>query len=370
MKRSQDEKFMSLALRLARLGAGSVSPNPMVGAVLVKSGEVVATGYHRAFALAHAEVEALQKVGFRAKGMDLYVNLEPCCHYGNTPPCTDAIIRAGVKRVIVGTVDKNPMVSGRGIAKLREAGVEVEVGVLEAQASKLNEGFFKWVTTGLPFVTLKLAITLDGKIADRNLVSRWISSPESRRLVHKLRAVSDCIMVGAGTFRADNPTLLPVEVSSLRKTPIRTVISSKGDIAVSDETNLLRTKDKGKIVLACAEGVDKERIKALNLLGFEVWVVKEKDGGVDMKELLKVMGDKGLVYVLVEGGARLSASLLAEDLVDKLILFVAPKLLCDPHAVPMVTDLGIRTLSQTKGFTVEAVKKVGQDVMLTLTTES
>jgi diaminohydroxyphosphoribosylaminopyrimidine deaminase/5-amino-6-(5-phosphoribosylamino)uracil reductase len=367
MKKSVDERFMNLALRLARLGAGRVSPNPMVGAVLVKSGEVVATGFHKGFGQAHAEVEALKKVGFQANDMVLYVNLEPCCHYGNTPPCTDAIIRAGVRRVVVGTVDRNPIVSGRGIERLREAGVEVTVGVLEAQGVKLNEGFFKWITTGFPFVTLKLAITLDGKIADREMASRWVSGEKSRQIVHRIRAVSDCVMVGAGTFEADNPTLLPAIGGIRGRIPLRMVVSSYGDIAVSEETNLLRTKDRGKVVIACGEGARKERVEALQRLGFEVSLIKEKDGHVDVKELFKSMGSKGLVYVLVEGGAKLAASVLREDLVDRLILFIAPKLLGDPEAVPMVTDLGIRALSDSKGFCVERVRKVGQDVMVTLT---
>jgi len=365
-EKSSDERFMKIALRLARLGAGRVSPNPMVGAVLVKSGEVVATGFHRGYGLAHAEVEALRKVGFQAKHMELYVNLEPCCHYGNTPPCTDAIVRAGVKRVIVGTVDRNPIVSGRGIERLREAGLEVTVGVLEQEAVKLNEGFFKWITTGFPFVTLKLAITLDGKIADRQMASRWISGEKSRQIVHRMRALSDCVMVGAGTFEADNPTLLPATNRTSLKTPVRVVVSSNASIEISEKTNLLRTMDRGKVVVACGEGARKERVEALQTLGFEVWLIKEKDGRVDVKELLRSMGSKGLVYVLAEGGAKLAASLIQEDMVDRLVLFVAPKLLGDPKAIPMVEDLGVRALCEAKRFRIEALKKVGEDVLLTL----
>lgn len=358
-----DAYFMRLALRLARKGEGRVSPNPMVGAVVVRKGKIVATGYHRAAGRDHAEVEALRKLGFSAKGCELFVNLEPCCHYGRTPPCTEPIVRSGVKRVVVATLDSNPVVSGRGVQRLRESGIEVEVGVLEAEARQLNEPFFRWVTTGMPYVTLKMASTLDGRIAQRDGLSRWVTAEPARRVVHRMRAVSDAVLVGANTARLDDPLLLPTLVRRPPRIPLRIVVDEKAELSAG--SRLAQTARQAPVLLACTEKAPREKVAALQAAGIEVLVLPEEpDGRVHLKSLLAELGRRSIQNIMVEGGAEIATSLLKQSLVDRLVVFYAPRLLGDPKALPLVQDLGLSTLESAMRFRVRSLRRVGDDIML------
>lgn len=354
--------FMRLALRLARRGEGHVSPNPMVGAVLVRDGRIVATGHHRAVGRDHAEVEALRRVGFRAGGCDLYVSLEPCCHHGRTPPCTEALLKSGVRRVFVATVDPNPRVSGCGIEALRGHGVEVEVGLREAEARRLNEPFFRWITTGMPFVTLKMAATLDGRIAQRDGRSRWITAEPARRQVHRWRAVSDAVVVGAGTAMADDPLLLPALVRRPPRIPVRVVVDEEARL--DPESRLVRTARDAPVVVACTRAAPHGRRAALGDLGVEVLVLPDEGGLVSLPALMRELGRRSLQNVLVEGGASLAASLVRGGLVDRLLVFYAPIALGDPEAVPLFRDVGLRALSDAARFTLRSARRVGPDLMV------
>lgn len=354
--------FMRLALRLARRGEGHVSPNPMVGAVLVREGRVVATGCHRAVGHDHAEVAALRKVEFCAEGCDLYVNLEPCCHHGRTPPCTEALLQSGVRRVFVATTDPNPLVSGCGIEALQKGGVEVEVGLLEAEARRLNAPFFRWITTGMPFVTLKMAATLDGRIAQRNGLSRWITSEPARKVVHKLRSVSDAVVVGARTALQDDPMLLPALVRRPPRIPWRVVVDEEARLPV--DSRLVRTAREGPVVVACTKAASEDCRASLQERGVEVWVLPAEGGLVSLPALMRELGQRSCQNLLVEGGATLAASFLEAGLVDRLLVFYAPLILADPEAVPLTRDLGLRSLSDAVRFTQRFARRVGPDLMV------
>jgi diaminohydroxyphosphoribosylaminopyrimidine deaminase/5-amino-6-(5-phosphoribosylamino)uracil reductase len=358
-----DERFMDRALRLAARGGGKVSPNPMVGAVLVRDGLVIAEGWHRACGQDHAEVEALRQAGDAAVGADLYVNLEPCCHFGRTPPCTGSLVTAGVRRVFVGMIDPNPLVSGRGIAALREAGIEVIVGTREDACRRLNAPFLSWITRGRPLVTLKLASTLDGRIADRSGGSRWISSPVSRRWVHRLRALSDAVMVGAGTATTDDPLLLATRVRASRQ-PLRIVVDTTAGLPIG--SSLVSSTDRGPVVVAAGNEADPDRVRALQSRGVEVLKLPVQGDHVDMKALLEALGRRPVTSVLVEGGPVLAASLMKAGLVDRLILFMAPVVLGDPMARSLTGDMGIRELSASLGFRIVEAARSGPDLRIEL----
>jgi diaminohydroxyphosphoribosylaminopyrimidine deaminase/5-amino-6-(5-phosphoribosylamino)uracil reductase len=360
---SADRRFMRRVLRLAGRGSGCVSPNPLVGAVLVKDGVVVAEGWHHTLGGDHAEIDALKKAGDAARGADLYVNLEPCCHFGRTPPCTRALIAAGIRRVVVAHIDPNPLVAGQGVAALRAAGLEVEVGVLEAEARDLNAAFLTWITTGRPYVILKMAMTLDGRTADREGYSRWVSSDTSRREVHRMRARADAVMVGAGTALRDDPLLLPVLVRPRRR-PIRVVVD--GAAALSLASRLATTTSQSPVLIAATDAADEAHVAALRGLGVEVVRLPATDGRVDPEALLAELGRRQVGCVLVEGGPTLAAGLLARGLVDRIVLFVAPRLLGDPAALSLVGDLGIRTLPAAQRWAVQSLRRCGPDVRIDL----
>lgn len=362
------ERFMRRALALARRGAGRVSPNPLVGAVVVRDGEVVAEGWHRGFGQDHAEVDALRQLGGRADGCELYVNLEPCCHRDKkTPPCTDALLASGVRRVVCDMVDPNPRVSGKGITTLRNGGIDVETGVLEDACRRLNAPFERWITTGRPFVTLKLAATIDGRIAERGGNSRWISSPESRRLVHRMRAACDAVLVGGGTLRQDDPLLLPTLVRSPR-TPLRVVLAGRLDVPAGSK--LLATAADGPVLFVGASVADPARCEALRARGVEVVCLPADGTEVAPGDLLALLGQRGVTSVLVEGGAAVASSLLAARAVDRLVVFVAPMLLGDPLARPMADDLGIRALADSLRFRFDRFRRSGPDALLEFVPES
>ena len=368
---STDARHMNRALSLARRGFGLVSPNPMVGAVIVKDGVVVGEGWHRVLGADHAEIVALKQAQKKAKGADVFVNLEPCCHHGRTPPCAQALIDAGVRRVVVAMVDPNPLVSGKGIKMMADAGILVEVGLKEKEARELNQAFAKWIVSRRPFVTLKMAATLDGRTAQRDGKSRWITCAESRKIVHRLRAGSDAILVGAGTVRADDPLLLPVDYP-MKKAPLRVVVSSFGDLPLNSK--LFSTTDRGPVAVALGAGIPAPAPApvpapgpvpaALSSLPIQVINAPAPKTGVDLESLLDTLGQQGIASVLCEGGHTLAASLLRAKLVDKLELFIAPKMLGDPDAKPLVADLGITQLDQALGFKILRTSRCGPDIRI------
>lgn len=359
---SLDKKFMRLALRLAAQGLGRTSPNPAVGAVLVTpDGVVVGEGYHRKAGLPHAEVEALAVAGEKAKGATLYVNLEPCSHHGRTPPCADAIIRSGVAKVHFSIYDPNPLVSGRGGEMLRQAGIEVTAGLLAADAARLNEAFIKHVTTKLPFVTLKSAMTLDGKIATVTGDSKWITGEDARRFVHRLRDQVDVVMVGVGTVLADDPLLTTRLNSKSAHHPLRVIVDSHGRTPLN--ARVLTNPAKPPLIAVTREAQER-RIADLRRAGAVVTVLpNDSDGRVDLTALLSRLGQQGLISVLIEGGGRLAASALNAGVVDRVLSFIAPKIVGGDGPTP-VSGHGVKVMGEAITLTPPRIRRFGQDVLL------
>jgi diaminohydroxyphosphoribosylaminopyrimidine deaminase/5-amino-6-(5-phosphoribosylamino)uracil reductase len=358
-----DQEFMRRALELAALGRGKTSPNPLVGAVVVKDGVIVGEGYHKKAGTPHAEVIALQEAGARAKGADLYVNLEPCCHYGRTPPCTKAIIEAGVKRVVVACEDPNLLVAGKGIEILRQAGIAVEVGVLEEEARRLNEVFFKFITTRRPFVTLKVAMSLDGKIATFAGDSKWITGEQARCYAHQMRAEHDAVMVGIGTVLTDDP-LLTVRLPGESKQPWRLIVDSR--LRIPLESRIALTSGKFPTIVATVQHQgSREKKKLLEERGIEVWELPADRGRVDLNALLEELGRKEITSVLLEGGATLNASALEAGVVDKFVIFVAPKIIGGSRAPGPIGGLGVERIEDAWLVSNLEFSRVGEDLMIT-----
>ncbi len=337
-----DSSFMDGAFELAERGRGATSPNPVVGAVIVKDGEIVGAGYHERYGGPHAEGNALAQAGASASGATLYVTLEPCSISGKTPPCTDAIVAAGIARTVVPVLDPNPRVSGRGVSILREAGVEVELGLMREQARTLNAPYFKYRSTGLPFTTLKLALSLDGRIAPPPGGPRWTSSAASRELVHRMRAKADCVMVGIGTVLADDP-LLPVRAAEAGRQragggraagggspeagvlqPARLVLDTH--LRIPCDSAIVSGARGVRTIVACCDSVDPSRRTILENAGVTVWRSAAPDGTLDLTFVLRRAAEEGLISVLSEGGAAVASSLLQRGLVDRVAFFVAPRL--------------------------------------------
>ncbi len=318
----EDQFFMREVLNLARKGAGSVSPNPLVGCVVVKNGRIIGRGYHRYYGGPHAEIYAIRSAGKRIRGSTLYVNMEPCNHYGKTPPCTDLIIKKGIKHVIVGMRDPNPIVSGKGIAQLRKARIQVDVGILEHECEKLNEMFTTFVTQRRPFVTLKIAQTLDGKISIPHARSRWITNDTSRHIVHALRFVYDAVLVGAGTVRIDNPKLTVRHVRG--RNPIRVVLD--GPFLVNVNSSVFSRSAKTILFISeRAAGEKHGKVKLLRKKGVEVIAIAaHKTSDIPIKKILKLLAGRGIASVMVEGGAEVFQKFIKAKLVDKLLIFIAP----------------------------------------------
>ncbi|MFH1690102.1 MAG: bifunctional diaminohydroxyphosphoribosylaminopyrimidine deaminase/5-amino-6-(5-phosphoribosylamino)uracil reductase RibD [Candidatus Eisenbacteria bacterium] len=325
-----DSAFMERAFELARRGRGATSPNPVVGAVIVKDGEVVGAGYHERYGGPHAEVNAIAEAGEKTSGATLYVTLEPCCISGNTPPCTNAVIAAGISRVVVPIEDPNPKVSGRGLSILREAGVEVDFGLMRDAARTLNAPYFKFRRTALPFTTLKLALSLDGRIAPPTGGPRWTSSRASRALVHSMRAEADCVMVGVGTVLADDPRLTARRVDDAGpgagdvRQPVRLVLDTH--LRVPLDSEVVTGAREVRTIVAGGENASGSAAGALEEKGVEIWRCKESDGTLDLRDVLKRAASDGLISVLAEGGATVATSLLSDGLVDRVAFFVAPRL--------------------------------------------
>jgi diaminohydroxyphosphoribosylaminopyrimidine deaminase/5-amino-6-(5-phosphoribosylamino)uracil reductase len=325
----RDERYMIRALELAAEGIGRVEPNPAVGAVVVRDARVVGEGFHGRFGGPHAEVVALQQAGPLARGAELFVSLEPCCHHGKTPPCTETILASGVRRVVAAMTDPFPEVAGRGLRMLKEAGVETMVGVLEERARRLNAAYLKRLRTGLPLVIAKWAMTLDGRVADASGDSRWISSEASRRLVHQMRRLCDAVVVGAGTVQKDEPLLTVRHVEPLpeRGQPLRVVLDGRLVIDPSREP-VRSAREVLVIVYTTAEALaERSRADALRAAGCELVAVPKGPGGVSLTAAIEDMGRRGMSRILVEGGPHLFGSLFAERLADRVMIFISPRIL-------------------------------------------
>lgn len=337
---NNDERYMQLAIELAKKAEGKTSPNPIVGAVIVKNGKVVGRGYHKKAGLPHAEINALRSAGRNAKNAVLYVNLEPCDHFGRTPPCTDAIIKSGIKKVVIGMQDPNPINSGSGIKKLRKHNIKVISRTLKEKCESINKPYIKFITTGMPYVAVKVAQSLDGKIATKKGDSKWISSEDSRGYVHELRGRADAIMVGAGTVIRDDPLLLCN--LSRAKQPVRVIVA--GNSKISPKAKIFSTLDKSPVIIA-KQGSSAGR-------------------RADLVKLLKLLGRQNITNILVEGGGELIASLAEKDLIDKLFIFIAPKIIGGRDAKTSVEGSGIDYIKDAIDLNITSVKRFKRDILI------
>lgn len=355
-----DRDYMQLALELAAQARGRTSPNPMVGAVVVRDGAIIGHGFHPRAGRPHAEVLALTVAGEAARGATMYVSLEPCCHHGRTGPCTEALIGAGIGRVVVAMRDPNPAVGGKGITRLRAAGIEVTEGVLEAQARRLNEVFVKYMTRRLPFIVLKAAVSLDGKIAAHTGDSRWITGPEAREYGHRLRDTYDAILVGAGTVRKDNPSLT-TRLPGGGRDPVRIVLDSRGRI--SPAAQVLRQESAAPAIVAVTAQARRTDLRELEAAGAEI-IVAGPGPRVDLTALMRELAERKVTSVLVEGGGEVHASFLAEGLPDKLVWFIAPKIIGGKGAPGPVGGAGIARMAEAPVLKGVTVKRFGRDICI------
>ena len=367
------KKYMLRALELAKNGKGCVEPNPLVGAVMVKKSKIIGEGFHEFFGGSHAETGAIRAAGKRCKGAALYVTLEPCSHLGKTPPCTEAIIKAGIKEVVAAVEDPHPLVKGKGFAILEAAGIKVRRGLLADEARVLNAPYFKLRTQGEPFFIAKWAMTLDGKIATRQGDSHWISSPEARKYVHKLRGQVDAIMVGIGTVLADDPELTARPSTArhrpLRRTPLdakrltrRIVVDSRARLPLG--SRLVKTARDVPVILATTEVAPKEALRKLARRGVEIIEVKSRWRRVDLKALAKKLGEMELTNVLIEGGGEVLASAFSAGLVDRVIVFVAPKIFGGRGAKTAVEGKGIAKVVKALPIKYTQSFPIGEDIVI------
>lgn len=358
---SDTRRYMALALALGRRGQGRVSPNPAVGCVIVRDGRIVGRGWTRPGGRPHAETVALAQAGEAARGADVYVSLEPCAHHGKTPPCADALIDAGVARVVVATEDPDPRVSGAGIARLQAAGISVETGVLQEQALQDNAGFFACATLDRPFVTLKLASSFDGRIATGTGESKWITGHQARRRVHAMRARHDAVMVGGGTARKDDPSLTVRDLGTDWQ-PARVVISRRLDLPLMGV--LARTAREVPVILCHGHDADPALAGTWRDLGAQLLPCTTTGGQLDPVDILRQLSTAGLTRVLCEGGSALAATLLEADLVDELVGFTAG-LAIGAEGLPSVGALGLGRLAQAPRYSLMRSEVVGEDVLHT-----
>jgi len=353
---------MRRALDLAARARGRTSPNPMVGAVLVNEGGVVGEGFHAFAGSDHAELEALRAAESAAAGATLYVTLEPCCHFGRTPPCVDRIIKAGIRRVVAACEDPNPAVSGKGFATLRAAGLTVDVGVLEQEAAHLNEAFFTYIRTGRPFVILKAAASLDGKIATQTGDSRWITGESARQHVHHLRDEVDAVLVGIGTVLRDDP-MLTTRLGKLdQRDPARVVVDNLARLPL--RAQVINRASTAPTIVAVSEMAPRARLEALEREGVQALVVPASPRRVSLAHLMDALGKMGFLSVMIEGGAEINASALQEGVVDKLLLFLAPVLIGGKSTPTAVGGEGIETLRQATRVRDVRVERFGEDILI------
>ena len=352
---------MRMALTLASRARGRTSPNPLVGAVVVKEGRVVGKGYHRKAGTPHAEVHALADAGNEACGADLYLNLEPCSHYGRTPPCADAIIAHKLKRVFVGMGDPNPLVNGRGLEKLRAAGISVQSDILEDECRKLNEIFITYMTAKRPFVFLKSAAGLDGRIAAETGDSKWISNEKSRHYVHQIRDRVDGILVGIGTVSQDNPSLTTRLPNGRGKDPARIIVDSR--LSISPSAQVFTLDSKAPTIVATTEDAPSEKIKTLEALGAQVIVVPSRNQ-VDLCLLMQELAKREITSVLIEGGSRINTAALESGIVDKVLFFYAPRLIGGSKAPLLFGGKGVSSVKDAIELYDIRTRRFGDDVMV------
>ena len=357
-----NEGFMQRALELAERGAGFVyRENPLVGAVVVKENAIIAEGFHQRYGGPHAEVCALEAAGAKAKDADLYVTLEPCAHYNKkTPPCVDKIIASGIRRVFIAMRDPNPKVNGRGVQRLKAAGIEVIESILEKQARRLNEIYIKYITTGRPFVLLKMAMSADGKIATVTGDSKWISGEESLKLVHELRNRFMAVLVGINTMLKDDPQL-NTRLTQKARDPLRIILDSKGRISL--EAKVLHLESSAKTVIATTEAISPEKEAQLRRLGAEVWKLSAREHKVDLRVLIDKLATEKIDSLLVEGGSTVAASFLKAGLIDKVLFVIAPKLLGGQEAPGPFGGEGVENIRKAIQLRDVSVRMLGEDVI-------
>lgn len=355
-----DEQYMEQALALAAKASGRTSPNPVVGAVIVRDGQVVGQGWHRQAGTPHAEIHALQQAGELARGATIYVTLEPCSHHGRTGPCTEALVKAGISKVVAAITDPNPLVAGQGLDKLRSAGIDVEEGVLSSQAAKLNEIFIKWISCRMPFGALKTAMTLDGKIATHTGHSKWITGPPARQRVHMLRDRFDAILVGIGTVLADDPQLT-TRLPEGGRNPVRIIVDSMARTPLNAK---VVNDGQAPTIIAVTADAPQDKIAALQEKGVEVLTIANSPEGIDLRRLFKALGEKGITSILIEGGAKINAAALAANLVDKVYWFIAPKIIGGSTAPGPVGGLGVTMLDDASLLEDISTEIVGDDILI------
>ena len=357
-----DESYIQLALEIAKKGIGEVSPNPLVGCILVKNDRIIGAGYHQKFGANHAEINAIENARESVEGSTLFINLEPCSHYGKTPPCVDKIIENNIKRVVIGTLDMNPLVSGNGVKKLKSAGIDVKVGVLENDCINLNKFFFKYIIKKIPYISLKAAQTLDGKIADARGISQWISSMQSRRFVHQLRAHYDAVLIGAGTVGKDDPSLT-VRLTDGRN-PKRIILDSSLNLK-TDKKLFTRNSDHKTILVTSKNNIGRRKIKKFEDLGVNILFAKEdKDGSLNIKSVLRELAKNNIASVLVEGGSRVFSSFIRSNQFDDIFLFISPKII--GNGLPVVENIGVKSIKRPLNVKIKSYEPVGDDLLLLL----
>lgn len=353
--------YMQRAYALARKGRGRTSPNPMVGAVIVKGGRIIAEGWHKYYGGDHAEVDAIKKAGVKARGATLYVTLEPCCHFGLTPPCTDAIIKAGIKKVVVGVLDPNPITHGKSVKILCQAGIAVSLGFLQEELTRMNEAFNKYIQTKLPFMTAKCAQTIDGKIATASGQSQWITSAKARAFAHRKRDEFDAIMVGINTVLQDDPGLNPARKDKILK---KIVVDSTLRIPLG--ATLFKGVKPSDVIVVTTKRAAKKKMQQMIKRGIEVWVApaKGRHGHVDLRWVMKELGKQRIAHVLIEGGGRLIGRALKDGLVDRMMVYIAPKIIGDQNAVSAIAGLNVRNLQKALVLKDMTVQKIGEDILV------
>jgi len=348
------KRYMEMALQLAEKGRGYVNPNPLVGCVIVKRGKVIGKGFHKKYGEAHAEIIALKEAGTKARNAIMYGTLEPCSHWGKTPPCTLHIIEAGISEVIIAMKDPNPIIKGND--ELKANGIKLKTGILREEAEKQNESYIKFIKTGKPFVVLKLALSLDGKIATSSGDSKYITGIESRTYAHKMRHNADAVMVGINTVKKDNPFLDARLIKG--KNPLKIIVDSK--LQVPEKANVLI--DPSKVILATTTKAKKEKIEKWRKKGVVVLQTKPKQGMVDLKELMEQLGKKSIISVMIEGGASLAGSAIKEKIVDKIAIFTAPKII--GKGMDAVKNIESRTIGKAISLKKTTIKQIGKDVLV------
>lgn len=360
-QRLTDMEYMKRALKLAENGIGKTSPNPLVGAVIVKNGKIIGMGWHERYGGAHAEVNAIKNAVESVESAEIYVNLEPCCHYGKTPPCSELLIEKGIKRVIIGATDPNPKVEGGGIKRLREAGVEVAVGVMKEESRKLNEVFFHYHEKRRPFVVMKTAISLDGKTAAPSGESKWITGTSARNEVQHLRNRYSAIMVGIGTVVKDDPELTCRLEDG--KNPVRIILDSS--LRINRNSRVLTDQQRNPTIIACTDRASSESISELKALGAKVLRCKSLGSHVDLEDLMDKLKELAIDSILLEGGSAVNDAALFQGIVNKVIMYIAPKIIGGENSKTFVGGKGINQLNQAYPVWIESIDKVGEDIKIT-----